>query len=210
MEEILDWVKITLEYVFKLPWTWVVLIVIWYFRKELRQLLSSFYTVFNRIEKIGSDGIILSRGLTSPSTNPQSSSIHFELINAYQSAFVTDEEKLIRKELEEVTTEQACEVLFKHLAYANFVMRLFRIDKIIYPEQIKILRHLNTIKSCSKEDLSKFYEEWLRGDGNSNYSFDSFLGFLFDEGLINEYRFMYSIADLGKEYLVFLVKKGGL
>jgi hypothetical protein len=155
MEQIiLGWIKVILEYGLKLPWTWVALIFILYYRKELRQLFSSFSTVVNRIEKIRSGEIdFFLKSEFSSSKVDQQSNQHFNLINAYQSPIVTDEERLIHQQLKDIKSEEAVNILVKHLAYANLQMALSNIKDVIYYEQQEILHHLNTYPGCNKDAL---------------------------------------------------------
>lgn len=175
-------------------------------------MLSSFSSVVNRIEKIRSGEIdfFLKSEFNSPKVDQQSNQ-HFNLMNAYQSPIVTDEERLIHQQLKSIKPEEAVGILVKHLAHANFQGALLSIHSAIYPnyfEQIEILKYLNTIPSCKDSDLHPFYDKWLNRGGDRYYTFDRFLGFLLDQKLIDDYRSTYAISALGKEYLMFLVKIG--
>lgn len=133
------------------------------------------------------------------------------LQKTYQSAIITSEENLIFSQLKDakLSTDQANRVLVYHLAHANFIIKLLLIDKLIFPEQIRLLFHLNVRTLPEPQPkLLPFYQQWHGRNSEVHYSYDAFLNFLVQQGLITQNLNGYTITLLGKEYLAALIRVG--
>lgn len=194
----------------------IAVIFFWMFKKAI---CNFFTTISNRANNLYYKGsnkeFNLSLGSVSQNVPADqmeyANAKHLELLKAFQSSIVTTEEVTIKKQLSEakITSEQAINVLINHLANANLTISLLAIDKLIFPEQIKLLLHLNTqFAPIPETNLFHFYEEWVNKTKLNNFTFENFLGFLSQYRLIAQSIQGYSISVLGKEYLSFLIRIG--
>lgn len=113
----------------------------------------------------------------------------------YQSLIVTEEEKIIAKQLSDaqLTKDQAIDLLIQNLAYANLNTVCWRINSTIFYEAKELLKHLNT-KPVTIFDASEFL------DGRIEYLLAYNLAVLQEDTLY--------ISNMGREYLIFLTKIG--
>lgn len=141
---------------------------------------------------------------------------YVEMLKAFQSPIVTNEERAIRNQLAEIgyAPKQAIEILIAQLAYKNILTLFLFIDKNIYEEQIKLLIFLNEqYKPFSALDLQHFYNDWkskaeINTKSKIDYTYEQFLLFLIVNGLIIQNTVGYVITLLGKDYLSFVVRQG--
>ncbi len=136
---------------------------------------------------------------------------YLELLKAYQSPTITNEEKYIKAKITETgcTNEQAINVLIADLANHRILFRMAFIDFSIYPEQIKLLFHLNVqAKPVSEVRLQGYLNEYIERTKDSAKIIDQFLGYLIDQRLITQNVDGYSVTIFGKEYLGFFVRMG--
>jgi hypothetical protein len=214
-DNILFLIKSCFDYAWRLPWTLVILFIIYLFKKEFRVVISSFSEISKRISNIKHNDteVSLTSGFDSPEIRQSNvkapNKKYFEFYNAHQSPIVTKEEIIIRNQLVEFDAEQAVDVLVKQLAFKNMQVFLLFLNKTIYLEQVDLLKHLNNRLSSQSSELKSYYDNWLDNEGDKHYSFESFLGFLIQKELIQEQTDgNYGITTLGKEYLKFLVDIG--
>lgn len=203
------------ELLISFKWPIVILIALWFFREHVRDILNSISSFSKRAKSIRYRNFDLDLGseIFSSRDNQQqgNESQHFKLEKAYQSSIVTNEEKIIASQLAEaqLSPAQAIAILTNHLANANLIINMLKINGLIFEEQIWLLSFLNEqFKPCSEHDLFPFYERWLSRTGNKDYSYVSFMDFLLRERLVAQSLNGYGISILGKEYLAFLVRIG--
>lgn len=205
-----------------LSWKWpitVIIITFTFFFMFKKAICNFFITISNRINNVYYKGLNkeFNFNLGSASQNIPTNQLeytntkHLDLLKAFQSILITTEEITIKNQLSgaKITNEQAINILITHLANANLRISLLAIDRLIFQEQIKLLSYLNTQhKAVPQSDLLPFYKAWLEQTNSKDFSFDNFLGFLTQQGLITLGINGYYIGLLGKEYLSFLVQIG--
>lgn len=198
-----------------LIWLIFFLIIVLIFKNHIKRLFEAFIDPGNKAQKLKHKDFSLDLGRnTDVLLNTQeeyASAKQREYLKAFQSHSVTQEENLIRRQLIEVKMrpDQAIDVLIHHLANQNLLIKLLYLDRLIFKEQIKLLKYLNSqIKPKTKSELLNFYQEWLNSGGDESYSFDNFLNFLSSQNLIISGIDGYSISVIGKEYLNFLIRIG--
>lgn len=150
--------------------------------------------------------------------DPQSQSemMQQQFMKAHQPSFITEEENTIKAQLTNAkfTHKEAIAVLIQHLAYANFRMLFLSVDKFIFPEQIQLLKHLNSEYQLSKSsDLVPFYNDYLKrvkvGEvDTTGFKYEDFLKFLLNFKFIMQEGNGYRISPIGRDYLAYVVRSG--
>lgn len=205
---------------------WVAFLVFFiiYFRRNIQTFFNALSGFCDRTSTIQYGEFKLGTNSHIPLGEQGISDIKYvEMLKAFQSPIVNSEEKTIRSQLSENkwSDKQAKEVLISQLAYKNFLTLLLFIDKLIFNEQIKLLLYLNNQgKACHESVLEQFYLEWksinqrikavisTNNVNETDYTYEQFLMFLCQNGLISQNIHDYSITVLGKEYLSFIVRIG--
>ena len=202
-----------------LVWPFFWLIIIYYFRKPIKSFLESLTSLSNRSEKISCMGVDLRLGSKSDlPVGPQQQSVNKQqqFMKAYQSVVITEEENIIRSQLTDAgfTYKEAVALLIQHLAYRNLLVMFLSVDRIIFPEQIELLKHLNSQSKLSEDsDLMGFYKNWHQkaetGPGKiDNFEYNHFIKFLLGCQLIIQQGNSYRISPQGSDYLGYLIKSG--
>ena len=197
-------------------WAVVVLIFMFLFKENIRNILSSLAHVGNKAQKLKYKNFSIDlkedgAAIIGPQQGSDNTK-HLQYLKAFQSNMITAEEQLITNQLVEskMTEAQALNVLITHLANANLLTKLLTIDRFIFKEQINLLVYLNSqSKFIPENELQPFYSEWKNDLGNeTEYTFEEFLNFLSRQRLIAHNIDGYGIGPIGKEYLAFLIRIG--
>lgn len=130
-------------------------------------------------------------------------------LESYESPVVCDEKKNIMIQLSGEKLKKTAEILVYHLANSQVNIRMLLLERITFPEQVKLLLFLNNkFKPWPRSDLTVFYDEWKKRYQGEEYSFDQFVNFLNLNQLISHNESSYYITQYGKEFLQFLIKMG--
>lgn len=192
-----------------LAWPGVVLIVIiiflFLFRRDISALLG-------RIQKISRNGIQVSSSQIQKATDQKSSAE--ELMRAFDSITLREQEKSIKKDLENKglsSQQETIDILVRHLAATQMALRFEFINKIIWGSQVAILVNLNS-KPLGEtfEMLRPFYQEASKiyPEAFTNYTFDQYLNYLVSANLVILKDGKYFITTLGRDFLGYLVATG--
>lgn len=199
----------------KLVWPFFWVFVVLFFKNEIKSLFSAITGIGNRSKKISCMGWVDIDLGTNPDlpigSQQQLESKQQNLTKAFQSPIITNEENIIRSQLVDAgfKNEQAIDLLIQHLAYSNLLIGLLVIDRLIFPEQVKLLSYLNSqAKPIPESQLINFYTEWKEKNKDADYTYQQFLKFLFDQRLILSQIDGYTVTPMSKEYLSFLIKIG--
>lgn len=123
-------------------------------------------------------------------------------------------EMLIRRDLETANIQDQNEkenILISHLASTQLNAAYERVNSSIFGSQIDLLRALNSATGASDiSSLRLFYD-----DAESKYpefykasSFQSYLDYLLNMGLVEKSDLGYLISNFGVGYLVYIAEKG--
>ena len=131
------------------------------------------------------------------------------------SSVITELEKRIIAELKEKDLEiegDTDKVLLRHLAGTQLVLEFEKIHQIIFGSQIQFLQQINTLgaQGVPQEYLSEYYENVIHRfpDSFKNWSQDQYFSFLFSKFLLVKKAEYISLTDLGREYLLWIVRSG--
>lgn len=198
------------------PIFFLVIFVVFYL--EIRSLLRALINLCNRADSFEFAGFRLGSGSPISLGEQNISDVRYiEMLKAFQSPIVTNEENIIRKQLFDAkcSAKQANDILISQLAHRILLTQLFYIDRFIFNEQISLLLYLNSEgRSCLVAELHSFYVKYqnnFRQQALSNVpesAEDQFFAFLNINGLINLSMAGFSITSLGKDYLAFAVRVG--
>lgn len=204
-----------IELLIAYKWPIFLVIITSIFKTPLTAVINALINLGNKAKTLTYNGFNIELGSSqhaSPIGDQQKNEAQFlDLQKAYQSSIITNEEQIINNQINDakLTPVQAKSVLTTHLANANFIIKMLRIDKVIFNEQIYLLSFLNKqYKASTEHELLPFYEQWLEKSKNSEYTFPSFLSFLLNERLIAQDLNGYHISVMGREFLAFLVRTG--
>lgn len=190
-------------------WAVLLLIVIYYFRNEVKNLLNALSSK-GKI-RLGRYLLIdLESNKSKTFNNPLSHQKNIEYHKSFESQIVRNKEITMIHEIEEsgLDYNEAILGLIYHLANTQTISEMLIIDRIIIPEQINLLLSLNsTFVPVTINDLTPFYDNW-RNKSNNDSSLENFIGFLINQGLIELQQGYFKISQLGKDYLSFRIKWG--
>jgi hypothetical protein len=121
---------------------------------------------------------------------------------------VHEQETLVRTQLTTlgVSQQEQVDLLVKHLAVTQLLLRAEVTYRTIFGSQILLLKSLNTTGGATRDQLSKFYEDAKAEfpQAFANYSFDQYLQYLLGFGLIRQDRQHYEITVAGQEFLKWM------
>lgn len=185
------------------------LIFIWMFRTPLGAL-------FGRITSIDKTGIKTQPNPEIQREDPKKIEAAQQLLLAIGNTVVLqDIENRIRNELtsRELSVEgKTTEVLIKYLAAAQIALEFEQIHNLIFGSQIYLLKKLNEVAGQGQLGMTieeYFFDVQKRfSDSLADWTLQKYLYFLFSRKLILHEDGRYHITNLGKEYLVWMVRTG--
>ena len=123
-------------------------------------------------------------------------------------------EELIRRDLKAVNIEDSKEkekMLVSHLASSQLNVAYERVNSSIYGSQIDLLRSLNsTPNPVDINSLKFFYDNAMTKypEFYKNYTFQSYVSYLSNMGIITQQENGYLISKFGVGYLIYIAEKG--
>ncbi|MFN7097932.1 MAG: hypothetical protein ACK4PR_10330 [Gammaproteobacteria bacterium] len=185
------------------------------FRKPLNTIFVSVSKLWDRTKNFQLDVNTFKISLGSDMPIPEGiNTINTERGNSfkdYQSIIITNEENIIKNQLEKAgyNSKEAINILINQLANKNLHIKLLVINSFIDIEQIKALSSINHCgKPSTEEDLKQYYENCKARLNATEMTFDQFMFFLLQQGLVTQEFMGYRCTMMGKEYLTFIVRIG--
>ncbi|MHC4633017.1 MAG: hypothetical protein ACYS9C_17365 [Planctomycetota bacterium] len=134
-----------------------------------------------------------------------------ELMKAFDNPILKEQEQRIKADFKTRGVQNEAdkiEILTRHLAATQIGLACVTIDAQIYGSQVTLLQFLNTKHNLPKERLKTFYDAAVSIYPNifQNYSYEQYLAFLINWGLIIEKDNNFSITQFGVEFLSYLTK----
>ena len=169
----------------------------------------------DRWKEVGRHGI--KSGSDSPQEQPQkevSGKTVDELMQAFDSATLLEQEKRIRQGMEKqgLGDTETAKVLIRHLSIAQIHVAFQRFDYEIFGSQVNLLQQLNAATTpMPVENVRNYYETAAVAypDVYKKYSFESWLNFLIDHAaLVLMTGPGYQITQQGRDFLAYLVLTG--
>lgn len=137
-----------------------------------------------------------------------------ELMREFDSVTFRLQENVIKEALaeEHLTDVETIAVLIRHLAGTQIELSFNEIYYHIWGSQVELLQYLNSSSGSSAERLRFFYDLAISRATNREvfreYTFEQYLHFLMNHGLITELTGSYFISQRGRDFLIFLTAKG--
>lgn len=191
-----------------IAWPVITLLLGLTFMIMFKKNISNF---LERTHKISKDGI--HAGLPQVQTIDTKSSAE-ELLKELSSIAIQEQEDNIKKELDNrgfTNSQDKINFLIRYLAINLLSLHFERINAAIWGSQISILQHLNSrIDGDTVMILKSFYDNVYRmyPETFTNYSFEQYMQFLVTFNLIKQQGEQYFIANIGREFLVYIAATG--
>jgi len=180
----------------------------------MRLFRPSIEALLGRIREIGPSGLKATPNQTQTSTDAKEMPVD-ELMKDFDNPLLKEREVAISADLDKrgVSTEaDKVRLLTRHLAVMQLSFFFEAVYQLIWGSQIYILEHLNTIRmgDSAKNLKELFYDDALKKypDYFANYSYENYLGFLKNTGLIMEKNGNLLITNTGVEFLQYLARSG--
>lgn len=187
-------------------WAVLILIIIFMFKPQLTEILYSF----NKRGKITYKGLGVNLELGGTNHNQGNSSTLNKYDKSFQSLIITEEEDIIRNQVEDLQCddEKKIEILIYQVANKNILLRMYNIDKMINYEHVRLLHIINnTSGEILNSDLQKYYDNLdFTKEPYFDLCLDNFLKFLYDYTLLKKDNDKHVITVMGNEYLSHRIK----
>lgn len=188
------------------------LFIVIMFRGKIGPIFEKIGPAIDRVKKAGPIE------LTSAPSSQQPIDVRTEsprkIFHPLDSRVLNDREEAIRKEVENLFPNDLTarmNTLITHLAATQLVLGFESINKLIWGSQLELLLHVNSqFSGASVDELKGFYEKAAatHPTGLKDYSFDSYLGFLTNSGLLIKADGRAYITPFAKEFLAHLARSG--
>jgi hypothetical protein len=125
---------------------------------------------------------------------------------------VREREQLIRDEIDraKLDDQKIIPVLINRLAVIQLLLSAEQIYRMIFGSQIALLKQLNTSGPVPRAQFMSVYNNAKARWSNAytSYSFDQYVGFLLNQGLIISIGDGYAITNAGREFLKWMAETG--
>ena len=211
-------IKLILDFIASIFWPLITIIIFLVLKKPIKNLI-------NNIKKIGYGPAAFE---TSPANNQNNDSSILELLGDGNDESYLDKALGM---LSNISVEQSEQIIEKETriseveGYQNKYERLYKYSKLlvmfksfekvydsIYGSQIRFIQRLNHTSVESKTSLKLYYDNAAKNypDAYKNYSYESYLNYLKNNGLIimevNDENVQ--ISDYGKDFLKYILEMG--
>jgi hypothetical protein len=190
----------------KWPATTVIclLIVLFLFRAQWAIFVS-------RITSIGKGGV-----KTGPPPGQQSESLRDkqtqDLLRAFDSVVILEQEQAIKADLEKrglASAGESIEVLIRHLAQSQLVVRFEEVYRTIFGSQLTLLKRANETRLLLRSTAEEHFQQTqARFPQLSSWTFDSYMNFFFSRTLLTRIDGNYAITNPGVDFLSWMAKIG--
>jgi hypothetical protein len=182
----------------------VALVTIFLFRAQLA-------IFFSRLTSIGKGGLRAGPS-TGQQTQPARSQQAQELMRAFDSAALVEQERIIKSDLERRGLEhsgETIEVLVRYLAQSQLVVAFEEIYRLIFGSQIYLLKRVNENRTLNRAAIeAHFSHTQTLFPAFADWNVDAYMSFLLTRGLLQRSGDDYLITVLGMEFLGWMVRIG--
>jgi hypothetical protein len=218
LAKILEYIsfKDVADFVAEISWPLVVLLAIFYFGKEIKNSIP-------RLKKIGPQGAewadsqsknaALSEGGGDDFAKKIEQAFEESQKNREKTRLISEFELSVKKEIEDFDPEKKIVYLIEKLAISRIVSIFERIFADIFGSQLEALYKLEIHKEVRKSDAIKYFKEVVVPrfpDAYKSISFDDWIAYLKNQGLLNIEGENISITPAGSDFLLFArINKSG-
>ena len=158
---------------------------VWLFYKQIKELL----------------GVIIDRLGQSPITLPDGTRVHAP---KQKEASINRETEQLEQQLERQNAANRERWLTQTLMQSLEQLRFERIYRVIYGSQMKVLKVLNESPGLTREALAQYPSLAVIVSGTT---FDQWLQFLVDTGLVEAQEQSFVITEVGRRFLGYVVEQ---
>ena len=173
----------------------------------------SIASFLDRAQSVSKDGITALP--QNPTQIDTSISSREQLLDSFNSALILQKERELESEFEKRNIqkiEEKFKIILRHYAAALLLNDFQRTDMLIFGSQIELLIAANTGGTAG---VSKKEAELIFGQAQKlwpglygGHSFDDYVEFVTDGGLLEKNQKGFSITQKGKEFLSYLIHSG--
>jgi len=200
----LEWFKTIFDLLKGVAWPLAILLVVFMFRRELRERIKD-------IVSVGPSGAVLQpsrqAGETAPPSGLTEEKRREPAETKHSLATVQALIAKINEQLTSIPDEERTQRLVFSLAEAQVERQFELIWGIIFGSQIAALRRIMQLGTISIDDLKKYFDEEVRSidpELYAKFDFNHWLRFLLEQNLIVVEDGRVSLADNGRDFLVFV------
>lgn len=209
-------VKILVERI--LNWPVAVLVGLLIFKSQLSALLGRVSSVKAGKEGFSLDAAISASVLQTETTvevglTPEAEKRLKEVQSFVVPSVMQEREALIMADLQRMNLAKSVDaipILVRHLAAVQLVAAAEQVYRTIFGSQIAVLRYMNSSGCCNVQQIANVYEEAKRRFPAlyENYSLEQYIGYLTTQQFLVSKDGQYCIAELGREFLKWMVSVG--
>jgi hypothetical protein len=182
----------------------VALVMIFLFRAQLA-------TFFSRVTSIGKEGL-KTGPVTGQQTQPDRAKQAQELMRAFDSAALVEQERVIKADLERrglEPTGETIDVLVRYLAQSQLTVSFEEIYRLIVGSQIYILKRANENRVLKRPAVEEhFRHTQTLFPAFVDWDVDHYMSFLLTRGLLQHTGDDYIMTTFGVEFLAWMVRIG--
>jgi hypothetical protein len=188
------------------------LILAFGFRKRVGLIIDKIGPAIDRVKKAGPVE------LTAAPQNQQAVKVSDEappkIFHPLESPVLKNREDAIRRDVEKLFPDDLAaraNSLITHLAATQLTLAFETINRLIWGSQLELLLHVNSLPiGAAVDELKPFYDKAAAAhqEGLKDYSFESYIGFLINSGLLLRSNGRVLITPFAKEFLSHLARTG--
>jgi hypothetical protein len=182
------------------------------FRKRVGHILDKIGPAIDRLKRAGPVE------LTPAPQNQQPVKVSAEappkVFHPLESPVLKSQEEAISRDIEKLFPDDIparANALITHLAATQLTLAFERINILIWGSQLELLLHVNSSPTgAAVDELKPFYDKAaaVHQNGLKEYSFESYVGFLINSGLLLRTNGRVLITPFAKEFLSHLARTG--
>ncbi|MEE3626793.1 hypothetical protein UCD39_22915 [Nitrospirillum sp. BR 11752] len=208
----METLKLFLDFLKGVSWPALVLFFILTFREELKKLFPAIEALIGRISSIKKDGVTFdpTKEQENEKNNANILENIFSKIDYDKNKIVEMERIAIKSEIDSKSissnTDEKIDYLVTHLAILRVISEFSNIFSVIFSSQISAMREMRVRGFLDKSSVMEFFNaaKAKYPEVYSNYSFDNWASFLINKGLVHSANDIFSITDLGREFLRYV------
>jgi hypothetical protein len=193
--------KLVADFVVGVSWPAAVVLTALVFKKEIGAMLP-------QVSEAGPGGLKFREPRPSQQQPPAVENVNSE--RSQFSAVLQGAMTSLQKELKDLPPDEKIERLIRHAAIMQVSAYFESVYANIFGSQIKALQTLNSLQTSTEADARAFYDSEAvakNPEAYANFSFERWVAFLVNGGLVDHANETYSITDLGREFLVFIGRR---
>lgn len=206
-----DWLDTTLQILDVVKWPLVALIGIWWFKKQLSELI-------DRVRAVNKGGVEFRDNTPQPTVAPDSPTPgddQYEQMMQYGHANLLPEaERLIDEDFRHrgiTRDDQKIDILRRHLAVTQIYLQFQDTHGSIFGSQIALLRDLNSVVLAGRNQ--EYIDNWantvIEREQFHGWTPNQYMTYLRDRNLVmfDEESQTWKITLLGQDYLLWILRE---